>query len=666
MNGIALTMFSMSRSTGVDVIRSLLSIIDGVVYYFVSAILQTIFDIATLPFDIKTLEDMASKFYVILSIFMFFKIAISLLGYLVNPDTLSDKQVGVGKLASRVIVSLLILLIMPFAFRELTDSELTKGILDTLPRLLISSNFEDGRKNLKSDPMATAGKNVAWSVLSGFVTNNLDCSDHGEGASREIVFEPFVHELGYNEFDAYGNRKPHTTLVLENINLSCSVNKNVYFYEYTPVVSTIAGVFLLYVLLGIAINVGIRMFKLMILRIIAPIPIISYIDPKSSKDGPFNKWLKSVGSTWAELYIHLGIIYFVIYLVQEVINKKDSAIMKHISGFNSTSREIYVVIFLILSLFFFAKKAPKFISDSLGLKSEGFGDIMKMAGSALGIGAAGIGIAGATVGAAAGNLGQTYKDLRNAKGVGGVLGALARGAWRAPGTAITGLGSGLSGAAAAFNADKGQFKAAMEARNKYITQRANGKNLFSDIAGAAQGFVGYDLDRDIAQQGKILSASKQLEDFAKSEGAKFFSDEQYRDSNGKGYALKDSQDRDWTLTSTRNQIYDAIQLARQTGSTIKLKDENGVEFDTGYGADSSFASKLTGDYDEFVGQYTLDHTNEISSDATKDTLDSYQQAYGRAIGTSHGTARRHTISQIKANRKKADANKNTLELKKNK
>ena len=56
-------------------------------------------------------------------------------------------------------------------------------------------------------------------------------------------------------------------------------------------------------------------FKLIILRMIAPIPVISYIEPKSAKDGAFSHWTKTFISTWAELFINLALIYFIVYMI---------------------------------------------------------------------------------------------------------------------------------------------------------------------------------------------------------------------------------------------------------------------------------------------------------------------------------------------------------------
>ena len=393
MNMMSFIMMAMERNWFSRGCRFLISLLDGAIYYFIASVFQAIFDIARIPFEAGLLDELTKKLYVILAIFMFFKVSISLITYLVNLDTIGDKSQGVGKLITRVLLTLIMLIMMPVLFSELTEQTLNDGILDTIPRLILGTPFDDGGAG--GTKMESRGKNIAWSVLSGFVKNNMDC---GSNTTEEIDFDNFIGTV--STIYKNGKSKPQVTVVLENINTACPSNGNEFQYEYTPIISTVAGGFLLYILVGIAINVGVRMFKLMILRIIAPIPIVSYIDPKSGKDGPFQKWLKSIFSVWLELYIHLGIVFFVVFLVQKIINTNTSQTMITINSL-STERGIYVKIFIILALFFFAKQAPKFIGDALGIKSEGFKGIMDMAKNTVGRGYSAI---GSTAAGAAGGL----------------------------------------------------------------------------------------------------------------------------------------------------------------------------------------------------------------------------------------------------------------------
>ena len=292
MGTISLIMWQMERTLITRAIRFILSLLDGVVYYFISSVMQAIFDISSMPFEKDLLNGLTAKLYVILSVFMLFKIGVSLISYLVNPDTITDKQQGTGKLISRVIITMLMLIALPLAFDELMSEKLNNGILQTLPKLLIGTDFIE---DAEMDEMADT---ISWAVLSGFIQNNMECQDSLDKGLGPRIEEVTVEE-DYNTTRTLdpSKKKPTTTQVLDNINLACKSNGDEYHYEYTPLMSTAAGVFLLYVLIGIAINVGVRAFKLMILRIIAPIPILSYIDPKAGKDGPFNKWLKMLINT---------------------------------------------------------------------------------------------------------------------------------------------------------------------------------------------------------------------------------------------------------------------------------------------------------------------------------------------------------------------------------
>ena len=196
---------------------------------------------------------------------------------------------------------------------------------------------------------------------------------------------------------------PQITSVVEflnNLNLTCSAGINVdlvlvqfgsakyYKYTYNFLVSTIVGILLVLMLLGITIDIAKRVFKLIILEVVAPIPIMSLIDPKSSKDGAFSHWLKSLISTFLDIFIKLGLLYVIIMLVQLIVNQK--LFQNYPEFFEDPLRSSYLTVILILGLIFFAKEAPKFIKDSLGIKDSG-------AGLGTGLGAA-VGAVGGLVG----------------------------------------------------------------------------------------------------------------------------------------------------------------------------------------------------------------------------------------------------------------------------
>ena len=124
--------------------------------------------------------------------------------------------------------------------------------------------------------------------------------------------------------------------------------------------STAAGVVVFLLLLTACMDVALRTIKLGFLEIIAPIPIISYVDPKSGKDGMFKKWLDEVWKTWLSLFVRLAVIYFAIYIISLINNNVDSAM----------SNGLWVTLFLLIGALIFAKQFPKLIENIFGIQFD--------------------------------------------------------------------------------------------------------------------------------------------------------------------------------------------------------------------------------------------------------------------------------------------------------
>lgn len=403
--------------------------LDRICYSVFGWVLQVIFDIANSEIVSETVfESFEDRVYIILGIFMLFKVTVSLLGYLVNPDQLADKEKGMGKMVTRTIVVLIMLIGFPVAFRFLNDIQ--QPLLEALPRIII-------------------GKKTDSEALGGQMTE----------VSEEISWQLF--QISLREEDAnimMGNGVNTVTDATQLVTEPDDSNKNVFKYFYIPFVGMVIAIISTVLLVGIAVDVAIRAFKLIILRMMAPIPIISYIDPKSSKDGAFASWVKSITSTWLDLFIKLGILYFVIYLLDYVIIQGNLRVVSNIGSFRNTM----VIVFLIVGLLFFAKQAPKFITDALGIKSkEGgslFGGLAKIAAAGvIGAGAIGSGLAAGKA--------SYLADAANGKKhhVGNLIKNTAAGLFGGASGAATGAGAALS-------AKDHASRAAMDAMNKRNAQ----------------------------------------------------------------------------------------------------------------------------------------------------------------------------------------------------
>ncbi|HIT22449.1 MAG TPA: hypothetical protein IAB56_05765 [Candidatus Scybalousia intestinigallinarum] len=448
--------------------------LDRICYSVFGWILQVIFDIANSEIVSETVfESFEDRVYIILGIFMLFKITIALLGYLVNPDQLADKEKGMGKMITRTVLVLIMLIGFPVVFRFLNDIQ--QPLLEALPRIII-------------------GKRTDSEALGGQMTE----------VSDEISWQLFQISLGEGEADIMmGNGINTVTGATQLVTEPESNDKSTFKYFYIPFVGMIIAIVSTVLLVGIAIDVAIRAFKLIILRMMAPIPIISYIDPKSSKDGAFASWVKAITSTWLDLFIKLGILYFVIYLLDYVIIQGNLRVVSNIGPFRNTM----VVIFLIIGLLFFAKQAPKFITDALGIKSKEsgslFGGLAKVAAAgAIGLGAIGSGLAAGKA--------SYLADTANGKkhNAGNVIKNAAAGLFGGVTGAATGAGAALS---AKDHVGKAAFDAMNKRNAQMLAMGAAGSTFGGRAASSLQSFLTGQNAADIGKK-KI----EDLEDFNKS------------------------------------------------------------------------------------------------------------------------------------------------------
>lgn len=432
-----------------DIMRTLFSVLDSMIYGLINWVLYGIFDLANLTTSSDILNGIYSRIYVILGVFMAFKLCFSFFGYILDPDSMvgqkSDKSVP--KLLMNAGIMLAALVVLPTILFNNGEgggllNRAQNAFLPMLPRILLgideSSGLTVGNSNTTSS-IDDAADVMAMATLQAFFLPPDDLDEIcGEGTTADT---PAITSIG--DFTS-------------NVNLTCNAKDTgvigigatkYYRYSYLLGISTIVGILMVFMLLGISIDIAKRVFKMIILQIIAPVPIMTLIDPKSkTKDGTFGKWLSMLISTFLDIFIKLGILYVILMMIQLIVSK---GLFENFPEFTEQPlRAAYLIVFLILGLIFFAKEAPKFIKDSLGIKDTGAGMGVGFGATAGALGGliAGRGLSGAMTGAIAGAnadpkvggfaagrdlAGQIRTGDKNWKG--GFLNNLSRGATRRQG-----------------------------------------------------------------------------------------------------------------------------------------------------------------------------------------------------------------------------------------
>lgn len=355
-----------------DIPRTLVSLPDLIIYYLIKYVYAIFFNIADASvIKTSTLLNFYNRIQLLLGVIMIFKLTISLLQVIINPELLTDQKQGFSKIISKIIIMLaLFVSIIPLNIPEnqapeysynyyLNEHGLLFGTMYSLQRRVLINNTiaklvlgnkkgstfagaAEPEQVDKEKKRLSAGDNLGSYILKTFISPNDECSSSED------------YEKEYKKAD--------TIYLFSNINTYCSADDDIYAYAYFPIISTICGAIVLICLIGFCIDIAIRAIKLAVLRLIAPIPIISYINPKSSENGAFANWIKMVISTYVDLFIRLAIIYFVLFLAKEITDKGIGI------SFVDPVISSFAVVFIIIGLFFFAGQAPKFFRDALGLK----------------------------------------------------------------------------------------------------------------------------------------------------------------------------------------------------------------------------------------------------------------------------------------------------------
>lgn len=452
-------------------IRLLVANIDEIVYKLIGWIFEGIFSIANLSVNSELTITIYKRIYVLLGVYMIFKLSFSFIKYMISPDSMNDKEQGTGKLVVRIITMLAILILLPTIFFE--DELLGRvdvknpdtGVVENVPRGPILNVLQNGI--IKTVPKIILGKEDSLGD-TGSVQNNA--SKYGESLAI-MMLGTFYYPVECASPDNGGGtkeeceaKKINQIATLADFRTTITEATGSYYdYHYMWPLTLVVGIAMVVILLGIIVDIAVRVFKMMILQMVAPIPVMSYIDPKSSKDGAFNSWLKTFVSTYLDIFIKLLSVYLILLLCSEMMKDKGLFNSNIVGEVGSTKS--FVLVFLVIGLFKFAKDIPKFIKAILGIKDTGGGGLfggLKTLGTAAGlVGGAALGFAAGTVGKGAAIRASVQKakaegksglaaGLKSSLGMGGsMLSGLVRGGSQgfkgaAKGNALSGFSHAIS------------------------------------------------------------------------------------------------------------------------------------------------------------------------------------------------------------------------------
>ena len=513
-------------------LRAFFSILDSIGYFFLGGIFNVFFDIANAQFfQSGVINTFYARIQMILGIFMVFRISIALLQIIINPDTFKDKNKGASSIVMRIAVMLILLtLIIPIEGiseddpNTLNQQIRANGILfgflnqiqnsvvqdNVLGKLILGYNVEDSTGTLELGGTESVGDVLTAEIAHAFITPTLN--ENSE--YTEVTIDNYQQAAACpTEIEPSLNPMVTSKALLNHINDTCEFNEEeIYAFSYIGFGGVICAVVMTIIVIGFTLDVAVRAIKLALLRLIAPIPIISYISPGQEKNGAFGNWVKTLSSTYLSLFIRLIIIYFGIYLIillrnGELVTWVDTSLLANI--------------FVIIGILVFMKEAPKFFQDMLGIKGDGklFSGIGTMLGAAA--------LTGGLAGSVATGARAAWEENKMA----------GRPAWMGIGGAITsgltsGIGGAFVGAKALATADKKAPSSVMSAMQKRNAMRASHSTALGRMSSNAYGmFTG----RTLAEKDKAILDASQEASKAISSWASDAQDEALKQTVDSGY-----------------------------------------------------------------------------------------------------------------------------------
>lgn len=358
--------------------RGILTLLDSAVYKLVDWLYQLFIKLSeTGIFTPELMHGFTSRIYFFLGLAMLFKVSISIVNYIMNPDLVKDNKVGASKILKNIIIVLVGIVTVPYIFEAAYSLQRIVLKDNIIPNLILGAKYTDG--NEARSAVENAGRGMAFTTYTAFSHLNEDyftpeCysgpfvdGDWSDACKASPGWQILENQVSATEKDnilnAYENKSAVELMMTAGSMTFKNDDKEYFLFDYMYFITTLGGAFLCYVLLLFCFDIAVRAVKLGFLQLIAPIPLIAKIDPKKG-DEVFNKWVKECISTYLSLFGRLIAIYFAIFLISSI-----SDTFNIVTG--EDEKNLFVNVFIIFGTLLFVKDLPKLIETLTGVKVAG-------------------------------------------------------------------------------------------------------------------------------------------------------------------------------------------------------------------------------------------------------------------------------------------------------
>lgn len=394
--GIELFWGTLKLPTGEEVLYKAGVLLYNAVYSLIVFLYNLFFAISSAKvFKAEDFEKLFDTIASILGIVMLFFVTFSLFKMLFEPNMRGESAKSGKQLATDIITTIIMLVIVSTVFS--TAKEFQNAVLtdEVIPKIFFPDSVggSDGTTADEKDVnMKTAGNFLAATLLKAFylpklkeglssqaTLNYTDTLTFEEGEGGTII-NPMKFEDIYKRVELEGPEFLGT--------LDCpGIKDGVTFFWPLLFISCL---FVIWALFVYSMDMAIRVVKLVFYQLIAPIPIALRIIPKQKE--VFKKWLKNTVSTYADVFVRLIIIMFVVYMLRIIAGADFTTMWTDLEDSERPGPVTieFAKILILLGVVWFLFLLPKIIADIFGTASGedlglGLGKVRKRAHEVRGV-----------------------------------------------------------------------------------------------------------------------------------------------------------------------------------------------------------------------------------------------------------------------------------------
>lgn len=313
--------------------------------------------------DDPTIQGIYTRVGLILGLFMIFRLTFAGIQYLIDPDTMLDKQKGIGNIIKKVLLVVLLLGSTQYIFKKAYE----------LQHLIIEDNVLSRIILQESGTPESKGGELAYQIFIPFFQPNDAvinyCNKDGNCNNDSNNYEYCISQVKPQSEDTvlkfdFQQTPPDMRIAYmclsESIDLPIDGSKKTskeFIINFEGFVALAVAIVVLWTIMTYTIQVGVRAMQLAYLQLIAPIPIMMYLTPKG--DETLKKWGQQCATTFFDFFIRAAIFYFIIL----VINALETATLQIDYNKSWALGYLYMKVVLIIALLTFAKKVPALLKE---------------------------------------------------------------------------------------------------------------------------------------------------------------------------------------------------------------------------------------------------------------------------------------------------------------